>query len=178
MAALVAVLATGCAHQSPPDVGAPVREVVLSYDDNRASANLAFPNRTYETLVRYQIPPGKHRPRRLRAMVSGAGTLELTLYTNSVFEAPAEVIHATSWTIVPDDVSTGKDGRWLVADLHAVAALEGVIWLGVRKLGGEPSLWTSAAYSGQSFLRDRAPGSSLGVLPVKRTPMLRLEFTE
>jgi hypothetical protein len=171
-------LTTHCANQPLPDTGAPAREVVMSYDDNRVSANLAFPNRTYETLVRFQLPPGKHRPLRLWAMVSSAGMLELTLYANGPFEAPAEIIRSISWTITADDASTGKDGRWLVSELRAVEPLEGVIWLGVRKLGGDPTLWTSAASSGHTFLRDRAPGNSMGILPVKRTPMLRLELTQ
>lgn len=73
-------------------------------------------------------------------------------------------------------MSNGKDGRWALADLRDRPALTGVVWLGMRKTAGEPALWTSAVVSGQSYLRDRDPKRAMGLLPVKRTPMVRLEF--
>jgi hypothetical protein len=156
--------------------GAVGHEVVLSYDDNRPSGSLTFPNLTYESLVRFELPPGKHRPLRLRALLGAAGTLEIALYANSPLESPGKLLRRMTWTIEPDDVSTGKDGRWVVSDLQSLSALEGVVWVGVHKIGGAPTLWTSSATSGQTFLRDRNPGETMGILPVKRTPMLRLEL--
>lgn len=173
---LLALPVVACGHEPPPSAAGPSRELVLSYDDNRPAGVLSFPNLTYESLVRFELPPGKHRPLRLRALVAGPGSLQLTLYTNSPLEAPAEPVGDFAWNVAPADVSSGKDGHWLVADLSAVSPLEGVLWVGVRKVGGEPALWTSTVASGQSFLRDRAPHSSLGILPVKRTPMVRLEL--
>lgn len=180
-AAAVAVqlaAASGCGHAPPTDGGscACARELVLSYDDNRASGQLAFPNLTYESLVRFELPPGKHRPLRLRALLSGPGTLEVALYGNSQLEAPGDLLDRMTWTVAAGDVSSGKDGHWLVSDLRNLSELEGVIWVGVRKTAGEPSLWTSSAASGQTFLRDRNPSDTMGILPVKRTPMLRLEL--
>jgi hypothetical protein len=166
----------GCAHARTTVSAALTREVVLSYDDNRASATLAFPNMAYESLIRYALPPGKHRPLRLRALVAHSGTMEITLYANGLLESPAAPIRAATWTVSSDDVSTGKDGRWVVSDLQSLPPLEGVVWVGVRKLGGDPALWTSSVGSGQTFLRDRTPGNSMGILPVRRTPMLRVEL--
>jgi len=152
------------------------RELVLSYDDNRPSGQLAFPNLTYESLLRFQLPPGKHRALRLRALISGTGTLEFALYDNSPLESPGDLLRRFTWTVDSADVSSGKDGHWLVSDLRDLPALEGVIWIGFRKNGGEPTIWTSSANSGQTFLRDRRPNDTMGILPVKRTPMLRLEL--
>jgi hypothetical protein len=179
--ALVLVLAlvgVACGHAPGVDgAGGPFgHELVLSYDDNRPSGSLTFPNLTYESLIRFELPPGKHRPLRLRALLGGAGTLEIALYANSPLESPGDLLRRMTWTVEPDDVSTGKDGRWVVSDLQSLSALEGVVWVGVHKVGGAPTLWTSSATSGQTFLRDRNPGETMGILPVKRTPMLRLEL--
>jgi hypothetical protein len=151
-------------------------ELVLSYDDNRPSGQLAFPNLTYESLVRFELPAGKHRALRLRALVSAAGSIEISLYANSPLEAPGDLLERFTWTVEPADASSGKDGRWLVSDLRDLQALDGIIWVGLRKTGGEPTVWTSSANSGQTFLRDRRSGDTMGILPVKRTPMVRLEL--
>ena len=58
--------------------------------------------------------------------------------------------------------------------MHLMCA--GVIWVGVHKAAGSPALWTASNVSGQSFLRDRDPTRGVGILPVKRTPMLRIEL--
>jgi hypothetical protein len=175
---IVMAIAVGACGHSPTIAGddAFARELVLSYDDNRPSGQLAFPNLTYESLLRFELPPGKHRALRLRALLSGPGTLEIALYANSPLESPGDLLRRFTWTVAAADVSTGKDGHWLVSDLRDLSALEGVIWIGFRKTGGEPTIWTSSANSGQTFLRDRRPSDTMGILPVKRTPMLRLEL--
>ena len=174
---LLALVGVACGHAGVDGAGGAFgHELVLSYDDNRPSGSLTFPNLTYESLVRFELPPGKHRPLRLRALLGATGTLEIALYANSPLESPGELLRRMTWTIEPDDVSTGKDGRWVVSDLQSLSALEGVVWVGVHKIGGAPTLWTSSATSGQTFLRDRNPGETMGILPVKRTPMLRLEL--
>ena len=35
-----------------------------------------------------------------------------------------------------EDLSNGKDGRWVVEDLVDMKPLKGVIWVGVHKIGG------------------------------------------
>lgn len=151
------------------------RELVLAYDDNRGSANLTFPTLTYESIVRFEVPTGKHRALRLRMMAASAGTVAITFYENTLLECPGAEIQVITRELVKDDVSTGKDGRWVVEDLRDLPPLEGVVWMGLRKTGGDPSLWTSAVVSGQVYLRDRDPSHGVSLLPVKRTPLVRLE---
>ena len=53
--------------------------------------------------------------------------------------------------------------------------IKGVIWVGVRKTSGTPTIWASSVVSGQAFVRNNDPTNPMGLLPTKRTPMLRLE---
>ncbi|MES1204839.1 MAG: hypothetical protein ABUS79_02775 [Pseudomonadota bacterium] len=152
------------------------RELILAHDDNRATSSLTFPNLTYESIVRLELPPGPHRPLRLRVMAQAAGTVAIAFYENAVLECPGEEIRVITRELVDDDLSNGKDGRWAVEDLRELPELKGTIWLGVRKVAGAPAIWTSAVVSGQTYLRDRDPTSAMGLLPVKRTPMIRLEL--
>jgi hypothetical protein len=167
--------AFGCAHG--PDAGAtgPSRQLIYAYDDNRATASLTFPSLTYESIVRFELPSDKHRLFRLLFMAESVGTVRVTFYENALLECPGEEIHTVTRDVGPDDVSNGKDGRWVVQDLQSMSALKGVVWIGLRKVGGTPALWTSAAVSGQTYLRDLDPTRAIGLLPVKRTPMIRLE---
>ena len=59
---------------------------------------------------------------------------------------------------------------------RSLLAPGGQIWIGVHKTGGAPALWTSNVGSGQSFIRTNDPQNPMGLLPTKRTPMLRLEL--
>jgi len=170
----LALLASACGEGKDARGPLSAREFVLAHDDNRATSALTFPNLTYESLVRLELPPGSHRPLRLRMMAEAAGTVAVTLYENAVLETPGEEIHVITREFVGDDLSSGKDGRWVVEDLRDLRELKGTVWIGVRKVGGAPALWTSAV-SGQSYLRDRDPTSAMGLLPVKRTVMVRLE---
>lgn len=169
------VLVLGCGH-GPDPLGTPhSRELILAHDDGRVSASLTFPNLTYESLLRFELPPGKHRPLRLRLMAESAGAIAITFYDNNVLETPGEEIFVINRELVPDDLAGAKDSRWVVQDLRDVPPLQGVVWIGVRKVGGAPSIWTSSVVSGQTYLRDRNPASGMGLLPVKRTPLIRLE---
>lgn len=177
-AALFALAGTmtmaACGHHG--DATGPARDVVMAYDDNKATASLVFPSLTYESMMRVQLPDGKLRPQRLRFQVAAPGTIAVTVYENDLLETPGRPLFELSRELVQEDVSNGKDGRWALADLRDRPALTGVVWLGMRKTAGEPALWTSAVVSGQSYLRDRDPKRAMGLLPVKRTPMVRLEF--
>jgi hypothetical protein len=152
------------------------RELVLSYDDARATGTLAFPSMTYESVVRFSIPPGEHRPLRLRLQVGAEGRFTVTLYDTTVLETPGEALHAVSFDVAKDDVSDGKDGRWVVLELGDMKPLKGVVWIGVHKAGGEPTLWACGVVSGESFVRNNDPNNFMGLLPTKRTPMVRLEL--
>ena len=63
----LAALATaaGCASSSAA-LNISSRELVMAYDDAHATGTLAFPSETYESMVRFQLPEGQHKPLRLR----------------------------------------------------------------------------------------------------------------
>jgi len=172
---LAALCAGGCAS-APSGKPRDLRAYLLAFDDNRPSSTLTFPTPTYEALVRFEAPPGQHRPWRLWFMAAAPGSVTISLYKNTVFEAPGEPLEIFTRELGDKEVSTGKDGRWAVEDLQDLDLIDGVVWVGVRKAAGTPALWTASNVSGQSFLRDRDPTRGVGILPVKRTPMLRLEL--
>jgi hypothetical protein len=172
----VAVVAlAGCAATPPPVADQALRELVIAYDDSRATGTMAFPNSTYESVVRFELPGGEHKPLRLRFQAEAAGRLEIVIYDSSVLETPGEPIHSFTRDLVKEDLSNGKDGRWVVEDLAGVKPLKGVVWVGVHKTGGEPTIWASSVVSGQVFVRNNDPTNPMGLLPTKRTPLLRLE---
>ena len=104
------------------------------------------------------------------------GTLEITIYESTVLETPGEALRTLSCALAKEDLSNGKDGRWVVEDLVDMKPLKGVVWVGVRKSGGEPTIWASSVVSGQAFVRNNDPTNFMGLLPTKRTPMVRLEL--
>jgi hypothetical protein len=172
---LAAVLCSGCAATAVASAAGISRELVLSYDDAHATGTLAFPSMTYESVVRFSLPEGDHRPIRLRLQAGAEGRFAVTIYDTTVLETPGEALRTVSYDIAKQDVSDGKDGRWVVAELADMKPIKGVVWIGVRKSGGEPTLWASGVVSGQSFVRNNDPNNFMGLLPTKRTPMLRLE---
>ena len=167
----------GCAGSSAAaSAGGASRELVMAYDDARATGTLAFPTTTYESVVRFALPDGEHRPIRLRLQAEAPGQLEITIYESTLLETPGEALRTVSCVLAKDDLSDGKDGRWVVEDLVDMKPLKGVVWVGVHKSGGEPTMWASSVVSGQAFVRNNDPGNLMGLLPTKRTPMLRLEL--
>ena len=174
---LVATLAllAGCAS-SPPPTSRSARELVIAYDDSRATGTMAFPTPSYESVVRFQLPDGEHRPLRLRFQAEAPGQVEISIYESTVLETPGEVLHTFKRDLEKDDLSDGKDGRWVVEDLADMKPLKGVIWVGVRKTNGFPTIWASSLISGQAFVRNNDPQNPMGLLPIKKTPMLRLEI--
>lgn len=173
--ALVAMVAAGCAAPAAIASG-PTRELVLGYDDARATGTLAFPDGSYESVIRFQVPDGEHRPLRLRLQAEAAGRLEITIYDNTLFETPGAAIQTLTRDLSADDLSNGSDGRWVVEDLAGLKPLKGTVWVGVHKTGGTPTIWASGVVCGQTFVRDNDPTNPMGLLPTKRTPMIRLEL--
>jgi hypothetical protein len=173
-AAMALVGVAGCAS-APAPASRSARELVIAYDDSHASSPLAFPTPSYESVVRFQLPDGEHRPLRLRFQAEAAGQVEISIYESTVLETPGEVLHTFKRDLDKDDISDGRDGRWVVEDLVAMKPLRGVIWVGVRKTNGMPTLWASSVVSGQVFVRNNDPQNPMGLLPTKKTPMLRLE---
>jgi len=174
MVGLAGLAAAGCAS-APAVAGGPTRELVMAYDDARASGPIAFPSDSYESVVRFQLPDGEHRPLRLRFQVEAPGSLEINIYGTTLLETPGDAIRTLKRDLAKEDVSDGRDGRWVVEDLADLKPLKGIVWVGVHRVGGTPSIWASNVVSGQAFVRNNDPANPMGLLPTKRTPMLRLE---
>jgi len=164
----------GCA--STAVVAASARELVMAYDDAHPSGALAFPSDTYESVVRFQLPDGEHKPLRLRFQAEAPGKLEINIYDSTPLETPGTTIRTLTCELAKDDLSDGRDGRWVVEDLVDLKPLKGIVWVGVHRLTGTPSIWASSVVSGQAFVRDNDPTNPMGLLPTKRTPMIRLEL--
>jgi len=151
------------------------RELIVAYDDAHPTGTLSFPSTTYESVTQFALPDGEHRPIRLRFQLGAPGQLAITIYATTLLETPGEALRTLSCDASKEDVSDGTDGRWIVADLGDMKPLKGVVWIGVRKLGGEPTLWASSVASGHAFVRNNDPNNLMGLLPTKRTPMVRIE---
>lgn len=171
---LAALAAAGCG--STVAASLPGRELVMAYDDARASGPLAFPSDTYESVVRFQLPEGEHKPLRLRFQAEAPGQLEINIYDSTLLETPGMAIRTLKRELAKEDLSDGRDGRWVVEDLVDLKPLKGIVWVGVHRLSGTPSIWASSVVSGQAFVRDNDPTNPMGLLPTKRTPMIRLEL--
>ena len=173
---LAALAAVGCASggSAGPKNG---RELVMSYDDSRPGGTIAFPTQGYESVLRFDLPAGEHRPLRLRLQAESTGTVEINIYDSTPLETPGDVLLTISRDLQKEDLSDGRDGRWVVEDLMHAKPLKGVIWVGIRKAAGEPTLWSSSSPGGQCFIRNNDPKNLMGLLPTKRTPMIRLEIT-
>jgi hypothetical protein len=79
-ALVVGLLPVACASAAAPaSRSTTARELVMAYDDGRVSGTMAFPNASYEAMVRFQLPDGDHRPLRLRFQAEAAGRLEITI---------------------------------------------------------------------------------------------------
>lgn len=169
-----AIAAGGCAS-APALPAHGTREIVMAYDDARTTGTMAFPSATYESVLRFELPDGEHKPLRLRYQAEAAGQLELTIYDSTVLETPGDPIHKVTRDLAREDLSNGKDGRWVVEDLVDVKPLKGVVWVGVHKIAGTPTIWASSVVSGQAYVRNNDPTNPMGLLPTKRTPMIRLE---
>ena len=170
------VLPVGACASAPHLGPRSSRELVIGYDDNHPKDVIAFPTTTYEAVTRFELPAGDHHPLRLRLQAAAQGALEITVYESTPLETPGEVLLTVSRSLDAADVSDGKDGRWIVEELADAKPLRGVVWVGVHKTGGEPTLWSSGAVTSQSFIRNNDPHNRMGLLPTKRSPMLRLEL--
>lgn len=171
LAALIAC--AGCA--SATALGGSSRELVMAYDDAHATGSLAFPSETYESVVRFQLPDGQHKPLRLRFQAEAPGKIEINIYGSTPLETPGPTIRTLTHDLSRADISDGKDGRWVVEELGDLQPLSGIVWVGVRKTDGKPAIWACGVTSGQAFMRDNNPANPMGLIPTRRTPMLRLE---
>ena len=175
LAALAAVLTAGCATAPRPP--APTGSVVLlAFDDGRIDGSIAFPSAHHEGVVRFELPPGQHRLVRLWVAAGAPGTLRWALYDQTPLEGPGDLVYEGKIEVIPAMATNGHDGRWSTVDLAAVPAQSGVLWLGLKRLEGDPTVAACRLDAGQYFLRNDDPKSPLNLMPVKRTPLVRLEI--
>jgi len=171
----LALVGVGCAH-APPAAVPTETSVLLAYDDGCPEGSLTFPTIHHEGVVRFELPPGEHRLRRLWVQATAAGTLQWAMYEQTPLEGPGALLHEGKLVVSTKQVSTGRDGLWLYEDLSALPAKDGVVWLGLKRIDGEPAVATSRVNAGQYFLRSTDPSNPLNLSPVKRTPLVRLEI--
>jgi hypothetical protein len=176
LAAALSLAGLGCASAPPPTGPRNPREVELTYDDGHPSGTMAFPTAGYEAVVRFQLPDGEHPPLRLRFQAEAPGQLEITIYDSTLFETPGDALYKVTRDLAKEDLSNGRDSRWVIEDLSEMKPIKGVVWIGFHKIGGAPTIWASSIVSGQAFVRNNDPSNPMSLLPTKRTPMLRLEI--
>ena len=170
-------LALGCGSAPAPALHA-ARELIMAYDDARATGTVAFPTPTYESVV--PLPaPRRRAPARcgcgFRPRPPGSWRSPST--TARVLETPGDADPQLTRDLADGGLSDGKDGRWVVEDLVDLKPLKGVVWVGVHKVGGDADASGPAASSrGRRSCATTIRSNPMGLLPTKRTPMLRLEL--
>jgi hypothetical protein len=165
-----------CATAPPPTPGVGSL-VLLAFDDGKVDGAVAFPSGHHESVVRFELPPGAHRLGRLWIRVISPGILRWALYDQTPLEGPGQVLNEGRLPVPPAAASNGHDNRWSFVDLSALPAREGVLWLGLKRLEGDPTIAASRVDAGQYFFRDDDPQAPINLSPVKRTPQVRLEIT-
>jgi hypothetical protein len=177
-AALLALLVSGCSWftRAPAATTTTGVSVLLAHDDGRTEGALTFPSVHHEGVVRFELPPGAHKLRRLWLQATAAGTVRWAIYDQTELDGPGPVLSEGTMVVSAKTVSNGKDGLWLHEDLSALEARGGVVWLGLRRADGEPAIATSRVDAGQYFLRSHDPTNPLNLYPVRRTPLVRLEI--
>jgi hypothetical protein len=168
--------ALACAAAAPVQTGASTARL-LSFDNNRIDGTIAFPSSHHESVVRFELPPGKHHLTRLWLRVTAPGALYWFFYDQTPLEGPGEILDQGQLTIPPGQSSDGKDDRWWFVDLSALPPRTGVLWLGLKRAEGNPTIAACRVDSGQYFLRDDDPQAPINLSPVKRTPLVRLEIS-
>jgi hypothetical protein len=170
-------LCLGCASAGQGGAGAAL-EYEIAYDDNRPSDAAALMSATFEQMVRFR-PTGSYRALRFHAMLAQPGRVRWTVYAESALEQPEEVL-ATWERDYPAELAGGPgDGKWLVEDLasRVSGSRRGPIWIGFRRSSGDPRLWASMIDSQNAFVRDSDPARFLKPMAIRRTPMIRLDYT-
>ena len=100
---------------------------------------MAFP--ADDLRERGAVPAPRRRAPAAAAALPGRGArqLEITIYDSTLLETPGEPIRKLTRDLAKEDLSDGKDGRWVVEDLVDMKPLKGVVWVGVHKTGGTPT---------------------------------------
>jgi hypothetical protein len=178
VAALASVLAgalAACAGAPQVASGWQLRSL-LAHDDGRAEGEVAFPNFHHESVVRFPLPEGEHRLARVWVRLAAPGTLRAAVYGASALEGPGELLFESTQALGPEDASAAEEGRWWTIDLTSLRPQKGVVWVGFKKSGGDPKIWASRSVGDHYFVRSTHPSAPLELLPVRRTPLIRLEL--
>ncbi len=151
------------------------KRILLSQDDGKADGTVAFPNPDYEAVLRFELPPGEHRLARLWIHAAAPGTIQWALYEQTALETPGAVLAQGTRDVAAADVCDGRTGVWLTQDLSRLGPRQGVLWAGLKKTGGDPTIWAGSAPSQAYFVRNLNPRTPMDLRPVKRSPHVRLE---
>ena len=172
------MLAAACASGVGGAVRGPAAEYEIAYDDNRAGEAVALGSSTFEQVVRFSPAEKSYRLLRLRALLAQAGRVRWSIYAQDALEQPGELL-ATWERDYPSEMASGQtDGKWVVEDLTAriPGTQRGPVWIAFGRAGGDPRLWASALDSGNAFVRDTDPAKFLKPMPIRKTPMIRLDW--
>ncbi|HJZ85251.1 MAG TPA: hypothetical protein VKN99_08790 [Polyangia bacterium] len=156
----------------------PTLEYEIAYDDNRPGEASALISSTFEQMVRFKPAAASFHLLRFRAQLAQEGRVRWTVYGQDPLEQPSKEL--ASWERdYPHQMASGPtDGRWVVEDLVAriPGGQSGAIWVGFRRLAGDPRLWSSAIDCENAFVRDSDPAKFLRPMPIRKTPMIRLDW--
>jgi hypothetical protein len=174
-AALVAAIALLACASGGGAGREPISEYELAYDDNRPQEATAMVSSTFELMVRFRPDARTYHPLRFRALLAQEGRVRWTVYAQDRLEQPTELRswerdYGHAWASGP------TEGKWVVEDLSRVGEARGPIWIGFRRTAGDARLWASAIDCENAFVRDTDPLRFLKPYPVKRTPMIRLDW--
>ena len=170
-ASLLCSLALACATTPARDAV----EYEIAYDDNRPAEATAAASSTWEVMVRFKPATDSWKPLRLRALLAQEGNARWTVYAQDRLEQPGEVLATWDREYSKNAASGPTDGRWVVEDLAARigGSHSGAVWIGFR---GSARLWSSGVDSENAFVRDNDPSRFLKPMPIRKTPMMRLDF--
>jgi hypothetical protein len=173
--AVIALALCACGAPIAPSAGGP--RTLLSYGDNQPQSVLAFPDVSYEALIRFDVPQGGVPPVRLWYRPASPGGLQITFYESSRLDGPGRPLWETRRDVPPEASGPAASGRWITEELGD-APLKGqdILWVGFRKLAESPGLWCSDKDAGHYYMRSSDPARHVALVPVRRTPLVQLEF--
>ncbi len=166
----------GCAHAPATRPSGPTVELAL--DEGSPSERPLTPEKTFETLMRFDPQLPSFSLRQLRLRLAQAGQITFNIYA-SADDRPGPLLTTLDRSYSPGMCSDGKDGKWILEDLSSLPAQKGAIWVGYfsRGGGGDPRLWATSNNSGAVFSRDADPSTPLSAGRLPRTPILRVELS-
>jgi hypothetical protein len=155
-----------------------VVEYELAYDDNRPADAPAMATASWEIMVRYKPALSSYRLLRLRALMAQGGRVRWTVYATDPLEQPGQVLASWDREYTGALASGPTDGRWVVEDLSAriSSSVSGAVWVGFRRQEGDARLWSSSIDCENAFVRDSDPARFLKPMPIRKTPMVRLDY--